>query len=360
VTPVVPIALLVVVAFAHWVNWGGDIDELLGPARHLVTGRPPTSADLVNYPPTTFVLYAPLGLVPAGAVKPLAQLCSVLLLAVVVYTWGKPPGRRASTWLALLLLSPPAIDLVAVGQVNTAIGVGTLSWALLALERAQPIRCGLLMAITLVTRPFNTIPIAAGAVFFNDARIRQWKAVPAFIGCLAAIGLVAWRWDGALAVDFMRTGGERPLYGVVGFGRLVLGTGGILAVIMLTATAAGILGRRVAKASSDVDGAAVIVALSILAVHFGGPYVSVYAYPAIARLTARTGSPRWCVSFFYLYSAAFLLVAATDLWAPANGWRLVVDLAFIGLPAITAVVVAMLLVRVTSPPAREAATGPAP
>ncbi|HXZ99204.1 MAG TPA: glycosyltransferase 87 family protein, partial [Candidatus Binatia bacterium] len=282
---------------------GANLYGILGAARTLLSGRPPTALNLISYPATTFPLYAPLALLPDRVAQPLTQVGSLALLAAVLFAWGRSDGERPTAWLAALLFSPPAIGLVWIDQVNTAVALASLSAAVFLVNGPRRSVAGALGAVTLVLRPFNAIP-ALPALGFLHRRSRR-LAVAVLWCCIVtgAVALVAWRWDGSLIHDLLNTASRRPISGVAGFARQLLGLPGLLGYLAALLAFEIWLARALEPTHSRLDSAAILIAVSVLGVHLGGNYPAVYCFPALARLTARSPSPAWPVAFTVLYAA---------------------------------------------------------
>jgi Glycosyltransferase family 87 len=284
-----------------------DMARLLGGGRELLSGQPPGYL-LAAYPPSSVVQYLPLALLPIGLAEFLTRLATAGILCWMVAAFGRDDDGRIEPWSLVLLVSPPAINAVRLDQFNAALALLALIVAWRLLQSGRPVLAGLVAGVAM-TRPLNAIPIGVGltGAAGRGQTARLLVGGTAFVGMTLA---VAFAWDGNLFRDILTTSEHRSLVGVVGFMRSEFGVAGVTVWLAVVA----LLCWSVAKGLRDRprDAFVVVLAVSTVAVHLGGPYVAIFVLPALARLAA-TVSPWWAVAPTVAYAA--LLAAASTLTA---------------------------------------------
>ncbi len=139
-------------------------------------------------PPSSFVVFAPLALLPAR-VAVVAWIClslamvALMLWAVIALTGLR--GAWAGLFVAGALASAPIQTLVTVGQAS----LPSIALILLAIERAmrgKPIVAGLLLGLSACLKPQLALPFAAYFAF-----ARNWRVLTMVLGTTALLTLVA-------------------------------------------------------------------------------------------------------------------------------------------------------------------------
>jgi len=312
-----------------------DMRRLLSGARSLVEGKPPGDL-LAAYPPSSAVQYLPLALLPSGLTEVLLRVASAAILVWVVVTFGRDDSGRLHPWSLVLLISPPAIELVRIDQFNTALALLTLVVAYRLIHSEKRFLAGLVAGVSM-SRPLGAVPVIAG-LFRGEGRRH---ALGFGLGVLIFVGMtlgVAFVWDHNLVHDILVAGVRRPLVGLVGVMRFEFGLVGVLVLL----TMVGVLCNMIAAARRDRprDAFVVILAISCIGVHFGGPYVAVFALPGLARLTA-VASPWWAVGTTFVYAALLDVASLTTEFGSGQG----ISLAVIFAPLMVAVLPLWLLYR---------------
>ena len=325
------LAVVVVPVAAHV----DDMRRLLHGARSLADGNPPGDL-LAAYPPSSAVQYLPLALLPSALTEVLLRVASAAILAWVVVLFGRDDSGRLQPWSLVLLISPPAIELIRIDQFNTALALLTLVVAYRLLRSEKRLLAGLVAGLSM-SRPLGAVPVIAG-LFRGEGRRH---ALGFGIGVLIFVGMtlgVAFVWDHNLVHDILVAGIRRPLVGLVGVMRFEFGLVGVLVLL----TMVGVLCYMIAAARRDRprDAFVVILAVSCIGVHFGGPYVAVFALPGLARLAA-VASPWWAVGTTLVYAALLDVASLTTDLGSSQG----IGLAVIFAPLMVAVLPLWLLYR---------------
>jgi alpha-1,2-mannosyltransferase len=138
-----------------------------------------------NYPPTAYVLLAPIAALP-GPVRDigwvlLIELSLAGVVALVYRGIGRPTVIEGIAVAALLLLFYPVLDNLAYGQVNLLVLL-LVAVAVLAHQRGRPTIGGLALAVGVALK-LTPLPLL---LYF--AWRRDWRLVAA---CVAALGLLA-------------------------------------------------------------------------------------------------------------------------------------------------------------------------
>jgi hypothetical protein len=300
-------ALATLIILTRFEVWAGDIRNISAAAAALVQGRPPTPTNLAMYPPTTYLVYTPLGLLAPAAIQFLTQFGCIASMAAVLWIWGQDGEGRRSPWILVLLLSPPMLETIFIDQFNAVVGLLSLSLltVLLARHRAGPV-AALLGVLTLVTRPFNAIPLlpALGRLFLDRRRLFGLLGMGALL--LIGLAVITWRWDGRFVQDTIHATAGRPLTGLASFVRLRFGVPGVVALLGLCAVIEWTVVRLGHGRLASLDMAAILCALSLLPVQLGGLYTAVYALPVLIRLACRLSSPALLVATSAAYSLVFV------------------------------------------------------
>jgi len=293
-------------AFAPHVD---DMARLLAGGRALLSGQPPGGL-LSVYPPSSAVQYLPLALLPVGVAELLTRLATASILVWMVMTFGRDDAGRIEPWSFVLLVSPPAINAVRLDQFNAALTLLALIVAWRLLRSGRPLLAGLVAGIAM-TRPLNAIPVGMGLTggAGPGQRMRLLVGGTAFVGMTLAL---AFAWDTQVFRDIVTTGEHRSLVGIVGYLRSEFGIVGVGVWLGVVALLCWIVSNGLRDRPRDAF--VVVLAVSTIAVHLGGPYVAIFAIPAVARLAA-TLSPWWAVTTTLVYAA--LLVVASSL---TSGW----------------------------------------
>jgi hypothetical protein len=284
--------------------------RLLGGGRALLSGEPPGRL-LAIYPPSSVVQYLPLAMLPVGVAEFLTRLATACILVWMVASFGRDDDGRIEPWSLVLLVSPPAINAVRLDQFNAALALLALIVAWHLLRSGRPLLAGLVAGIA-ATRPFTAIPVGLGLIGAagRGQRVRLLAGGTAFVGMTLAAAFV---WDPNLFRDIVSTSEHRSLVGPVGFVRTEFGIVGVCVWLGLV----GLLCMTLSNGFRDRprDAFVVVLAVSTFAVHLGGPYVAIFALPAVARLAA-TVSPWWAVATTLGY-ASLVTVASplTSAWA---------------------------------------------
>ena len=333
-------AITTVVVLLGSAVWASDIHNIATATAELVGGRPLSAANLSIYSPTTYILYAPLGLLPLAVVRCLTEALCCVGLILTIWIWGRDGSSRPPLWAWFLLLSPPALDLIYIDQFNAVVALVTLSLAILLLQQHRSgLLVALLGAITLITRPFNTIPLLAGLARLLTTR---WQMLRLLFFGTAILGMVitlAWWWDPHLLHDTLNATGSRSLFGLSGTARHLVGTSGVWGVLLLCALLIWLMAAYLQKHLPQADVLAIVIALSVLPVQQGGPYVAIYTLPLIIRLAQRCRAPGLFISgYAATYSLLMLLgldhhdcALTRDLSAAYFDWPILTALAGSGL-----------------------------
>jgi Glycosyltransferase family 87 len=294
-----------------------DMARLLGGGRAFLAGQPPGHV-LAVYPPSSVVQYLPLALLPVGVAQLVTRLATASILVWMVTIFGRNDDGRIEPWSLVLLVSPPAINAVRLDQFNAALALLALIVAWRLLVSGRPLLAGLVAGIAM-TRPLNALPVGMGLTG-GARRGQRWRLL---VGATAFVGMtlaVAFVWDPHLFRDIVSTSEHRSLVGIVGYLRSEFGIVGVGVWLGVVALLCWIVSNGLRDRPRDAF--VVVLALSTIAVHLGGPYVAIFALPAVARLAA-TVSPWWAVTTTMGYAA--LLVAASPL---TSGWVTHSDIVF--------------------------------
>ena len=141
------------------------------------------------YPPVTAAQYAVVTVLPDAILYPLTRVAAAVLLFLSIAAWsGK--GAFRDRWIWPLLLSPPVINVIRLGQFNAAVGFAAITCAVMAERRSRGLLLGCALAVALC-RPTNTLPAIAALVMAVAIRERRLLVpavlIPAlWIGCLGA------------------------------------------------------------------------------------------------------------------------------------------------------------------------------
>ncbi len=255
-------------------------------------------------------------------------------------------GGTAPLWIWALLLSAPALQLIYIDQFNTALALLSVSLVVPLMDRGRPGWLGALSAFALVAKPFCALPLFPGLACLRHPRGRVIAILAATMAWLGAVTLLAWAWDPSVVTDLFRALARRPLVGIPGLSRDLFGSPGVVALLAVWAGFEMLVATRLKHHGSPADVAAVLVALSVIPLHLGGPYVAVLTLPAMGRLAVRRDSPGLVIVYSGLYSAATVLGQALPRMLPAgNGLAEGISELVILLPVISAVGLAYLLVR---------------
>lgn len=311
-------ATAVIAILLSGTKWATDLGVYLGPARALFHGRPPTPADFVNYPATTFVIYVPLVLLPDWLVGPLTQIGSLALIAWVVSAWGRVDGKRPSPWIAALLLSPPALELVYIDQMNTAIALASLSASIFLVTRSHRAVPGVLVAVTTLCRPMNAVVAIPLLAFLHRRQRSLWKVMVWGAATFAAAALVAWSWDRSLGAVLFGFSEHYHLIGVGGCVRDLWGNSGFIALLAALVAGGILMVRGLETSRSAANIAAIILAVSVIPVELAGPYTAVYVLPLLIRLAARSHARAWVVGYSVIYSLLWLTHTILSRSLPAT------------------------------------------
>ncbi len=299
-------------------TWGADSHNILAGARALLHRLPPTSANLLIYPSTVYVIYIPLGLLPVGMVQPLTQAACLVAVGFSLRLWGSAEDGKAPMWIWALLLSAPALQLIYIDQFNTAMALLSVSAVIPLMDRGRLGWLGALSAFALIAKPFCALPLLPGLACLRHRRGRVIGIIAATMGCLGAVSLLAWAWDPSSLAHIFSALARRPLVGIPGLSRDLFGSPGVVGLLAVWAGFEMLVARRLAGHASPTDVAAVLVALSVIPLHLGGPYVAVLTFPAVARLALRRDSPHVAIAYASLYSAGTVLGSAIPKLLPAG------------------------------------------
>lgn len=286
-----------------------DMRRLWTGAHALLTGQPPGDL-LAVYPPSSAVQYVPLALLPHGFAVFLMRAACAAILVWVVAGFARDEHGRVQWWAFALLLSPPAISLVRLDQFNAALALFALVLGQRLLHSERSGVAGVVAALSM-SRPLAAVPVLVGMLRGIAPRRAFGFAAGAF-AFFGATVLVAFVWDHHLVHDVIVAGARRPLVGLVGIMRFEFGFLGVALLI----TMVGLLCWMLAGTRRDrpVDSFVIMLAVSCIGVHFGGPYVAVFALPGLARLAA-VASPWWAVGTSLGYAGLVELSALAQQWA---------------------------------------------
>jgi hypothetical protein len=266
------------------VIFGNDDDTMLIPARSLIHWQQPPAAVGFNYPAPTYVLYAPLGIIPAGLGDALAIMLSAAFVVAALYAWARISGATRGLWF--VVLSAPVVNLIHIIQINTAVGLATLIGAYIAMSRNRMFIAGILLALSLC-RITNGLPIAV-AIMANALyrRPRVGLAITSgFVLTLTPAFVIAFLWYPHWLSTVGAAGTAFALYGGPEIARVLLGNSGpqiLLIGVCVIITGLTISSRRIIPSPEMY---ALLLAFTILPTHLGAMYVGVFALPAILILS---------------------------------------------------------------------------
>lgn len=242
----------------------------------------------ISYPAPFIVLTSPLGILSHAGMVFAVRLACMLILMLVVSQWrGSAAPMPFYAWA--LLASLPAVDLVNGGSVMSAFDLVCLSGAVWAQRRDRWWLVGVMLSLGL-ERPSNTLPIAAMLAMGAWGRPRK-LAVAILAGGLVLIPLVviATLWDRDWVHAYSSTLSAENM--VSPFSPLVARLG--LAGDLLLVGAGTLLGIGLAWPDRGgpvaTDRAALVLMLTIWLTNLHGPYIGIYALPAVVRLAQRPG-----------------------------------------------------------------------
>lgn len=153
-----------------------------------------TPASFVSlYPPSTYLLFAPLGLLSWPAANVLTYVLNVLCVgalaamgAATLRTHGVRLPRRGAVWLVVVLLVfGPVLTTIRMGQLSL-VGFVLILGGLLAMWRGRPLVGGVLLGAAIAMKPQF-----AGAFILIPLLERRWQACVATIGTAALLTLAA-------------------------------------------------------------------------------------------------------------------------------------------------------------------------
>jgi hypothetical protein len=272
-------------------NRGADFNAFFVGVHSFAGGGGPSPYSLdppLFYPAPYVVLLSPLGLLSAGLALVAARVLGAALLAAVIWGWTSASPRRWDGWL--LALSLPAVALVFLSQLPTALGLAALSLAVWAQRREMWVLAGALLAIGLIrltNGPAVLAMLLVGAGW-------RWRALAALLGGAAAVllvlGVAAWIWDPHWVGEYAVAVGRYSYTGPVWLAaQRIGGTFGPLVLLLASAAIAAWMVRRSAGRPLDVDSAAAVLALTTLTATFPAVYAAVFAIPGLVRASLVPG-----------------------------------------------------------------------
>jgi hypothetical protein len=263
---------------------------------------------LAIYPAITYIVYTPLGWLSAGIIQILTQFLCLLGLGGVVWLWGRASDPHPSFWLIALFISPPVLEAVYLDQFNAVVALLSLTLVtlLLSRQRSGPLTA-VLSVFTLVTRPFNSIPLLPGLghLFLNWRRLLRLAGLGALV--LTGLMVLTWLWDAHFVSDTLHSTTNRLLIGPSSLVRQHFGTLALLLFLGLCAALEWYI-TRLKQSRQALDVAAIMIALSIIPIQLGGPYTTIYLLPILIRLVHHLHSPMPIIAFSCVYG--FLMFTA--------------------------------------------------
>ena len=181
----------------------------------------PNPLDLALYPPTTYLLLAPLALLDWNHVRWAWLLINLIGVAVLVVTLTRYWPEKLPPWRAACV----AAFILGFGPIHTAITKGQLAvvvTAILALAILAEARHAAVPAAILIGLAASLKPQIAAPVIVLYMLQRQWRAltiVAGVISLLSCIAAVRLSWAGVSLVDWVGA--------LLGNGRLAAQPGGV-------------------------------------------------------------------------------------------------------------------------------------
>jgi arabinofuranan 3-O-arabinosyltransferase len=292
---------------------GGDFLPVWTAVRALFNHQTPYSVSLFVYPPSSLLLFAPVGLVGFDAAKiaiVVVDAAAIVVAAAVslrIFGLGWQSAAAAITLIGLGLFAPVTQTLYA-ANVNGLVVAGEAA-ALLAAVKQRWLLAGALLGLTFAIKPV-LLPLVVLL-----ALERQWRAllislaIPTILSGLALLISV----DGGLfftrTVPFLiggegQSGENISLAGAVAAIGLPLWTSALLRVLVLLAAVAIAWWRWPAIAGTPcglVEMASLIVITTVLAASFGWPYYGIYLIPLLVSLVDPASAMRSWLGAFGIY-----------------------------------------------------------
>jgi hypothetical protein len=321
-------------------NRGADLRAIYAGTRSFVLHRGANPYFLdppLFYPAPYVVLLSPLGLMSFTPALWAARLLSAGLLAATTWGWLHSREVPRSGWL--LLLSLPAVSLVNLGQLPTALGVAGFSAAIFA-QRKQMwwlVGVGCAAGLIRVTNAPAVIAMLAIAIGRRPRAIAE-----ALLGGAALLGplvIGAFLWDPNWIGDYTAALTHYRYVGpLLGASQAVAGAVGPVLLLVAVAALSAWLVRRSAGGRLGLDRASAVVGISALSATLPAAYAAAFALPALLRASARR-------RFRLIVPAALLVpwgLASYDVSTVAPAYVLVPTLELL-------LLVATLLVLLRSP-----------
>jgi hypothetical protein len=317
----------------------GNVAVLFDPAAYIAALHrlfdPQLPPHIWSYPPTSFLLAAPLSLLPYGAALVFWTAAGLAgFIAVARIGLRQPEADRVT---ALLLLAPATFATIICGQ-NGFLTASLLAGGFLLLER-RPVVAGALLGLLSYKPHFGIMVVPALLA------LGAWRSIAAAAACAVALALVStlafglepWRAFFAVTLPnqallleafsgFFTSMLISP-YSALRHVGLAHGTAMALQVVLALATIA-LLVLRVRRAR-DVD---IVLGLVTLGTFAASPYSFTYDLPVLALVLARLAVREefWPPARAGLFAAAWALPLA----APA--------LALAGIPVAAPILLAVL------------------
>lgn len=275
---------------------GGDFLPVWTAVRAFFHQQTPYGVRLFVYPPSSLLLFAPVGLLGFGAAKiaiivvDAVAIVAAALLSLRIFGVSWRSAAAAITLIGLGLFAPVTQTLYA-ANVNGLVVAGEAA-ALLAAVRQRWLLAGAFLGLTFAIKPV-LLPLV-----LLLALERQWRSllislsIPAILSGFALLLSV----DGGLffsrTVPFLiggegQSGENVALAGAVVAIGLPLWSAGLLRVLILVAALAIAWRRWPAIAGTPlelVEMASLIVITTILVASFGWPYYGIYLIPLLVSL----------------------------------------------------------------------------
>ena len=266
-------------------NRGADFRALYAAAHSMVGlggPNPYRVSPPLFYPAPLVLPVAPLGFLDASTALAVARAVAALCLAGVV--WGWRQATAGTPWSWALLLTLPAVSLVYLGQLPTALGLAAFSLAVAAQRAERWWLCGALVAIGLL-RLGNAPPLLTMLAVGIGPRPRAaaWTTT-GVLSVLIPLTLFATLWSPQWFSDYRVALGAYTFSGPVwAAAQQAAGLVGVAVLQVLAMALAVLVVRRSLGRPLDLDRSALVIGLTTVSASFPAAYAAVFAIPALLR-----------------------------------------------------------------------------
>jgi arabinofuranan 3-O-arabinosyltransferase len=336
------LSLILLVAVSYHQNEAVDFRPVWEGVTAFLHGGHPYSVNLFVYPPSSLLLFAPIGFVGFDAARLAFILfdAALILVAAALCLRLFQVSRRSlmvPVFCLAVILSAPVGTTIHLGNVNGLVFAGECAF-LLAAARERWAMAGWLLGLTLAIKPVLA-PLLLLFVF-----ARQWGAIAraALLPCaLSAVALFfaeAGNEFFTITVPFLLEGNASDLQG---FNMSLEGTGNALGVPSLVigavrAASVALVGlllwlrmrEREDSFAWLLDATGLVLIATLLAFSFSWSYYALYLVPVLVLIATRASrARRWA-----LWPALFL-IASPDVFIWRHSSPLASDLATVRVTA---------------------------